>query len=99
MTPMSNPRTPQSPASDQRLNDQVRNAERPGLVGAVHVHGGAFVASVAMHHAIMLSRTADAAFRVSPLGEDTYRSILMAFGTLAVNEIQGLAFQNSGLSS
>ena len=45
----------------------------------------------------MLSRSADAAFKVSPMGEDTYRAILMAYGSVAVNEIQSLSFHQGGM--
>jgi len=81
---------------DQTLNAQIADAERPSFVAAARVHGGAFVASSAMHHAMMLSRTADVAFRVSPMGEDIYRAILMAYGAFATNEIQRLSFHDGG---
>jgi hypothetical protein len=64
--------------------------------GAARVQAGAFVASVAMQNAAMLSRAADAAFRVSPMGEETYRAIVMAYGALAVTEIQRLSYRTAG---
>jgi hypothetical protein len=60
------------------------------------LQAGAFAASVAMHNATMLSRAADAAFRISPMGEDVYRGILMAYGSVAVNEIQRLGLHEGG---
>jgi hypothetical protein len=91
-------RAPQPVQPDRLLSAQVADAERPGLIAVAHVQGAAFVSSVALHHACMLSRAADQAFRSSPLGEETYRSILMAFGTVAVTEIQSLSLQGRGLS-
>jgi hypothetical protein len=41
----------------------------------------------------MLSRAANAAFKVSPMGEDVYQSIFAAYGTLAITEIQSLSFR------
>jgi hypothetical protein len=46
----------------------------------------------------MLSRAANAAFKVSPMGEEMYQSILMAYGTLATTEIQSLSMQGRGRS-
>jgi hypothetical protein len=83
------PRRPGNP--DQVLSGQVVEAQRPGINAVVRIQGAAFASSVAMHHACMLSRTADAAFKTSPMGEDSYRSILMAFSTVAVTEIQALS--------
>lgn len=83
-------------AVDRRLSSCVADAEVPSYVGAARVHGGAFVASSAMLHALMLSRTADAAFRISPMGEDIYRSILMAYGAFATAEIQRLGLHGEG---
>ncbi len=81
---------------DPLLNAQVAHAERAGITAAARIHSGAFAASVAMHHATMLSQAADAAFRISPMGENVYRSILLAYGSFATTEIQGLGFQNGG---
>jgi hypothetical protein len=86
--------TPQTAVPpDQDLNAQVADAERVGIVAVARLHAGAFASSVAMQNAVMLSRSANAAFRVSPMGEDLYQSILMAYGTLAVTEIQSLSFR------
>lgn len=83
--------------TDRRLNAQVAAAEREGIASVARIQAGAFAASVAMQNATMLSRSADAAFRISPMGEDAYRAILMAYGSLAVSEIQALGFQDRGL--
>jgi hypothetical protein len=83
---------------DRRLNAQVLDAERVGIAAVARIQAGAFATSVAMQNATMLSRAANAAFKVSPMGEEIYQSILMAYGTLAVTEIQGLSFQDRGRS-
>lgn len=79
---------------DQRLSAEIADAERPGIVAAASINAGAFAGSVALHNAAMLSRTADAAFKMSPMGEDLYRSILMAYGDFATTEIRRLGFQS-----
>jgi hypothetical protein len=89
-------RTPQAVQPDQLLNAQVSDAERAGITAVARIQAGAYASSVAMQNATMLSRSADAAFRLSPMGEDTYRAILMAFGSVAVSEIQALSLQNRG---
>jgi hypothetical protein len=83
---------------DQLLSTQVADAERVGVAAVARIQAGAFATSVAMQNACMLSRAANAAFKVSPMGEDIYQSILMAYGSLAVTEIQGLSFQGKGRS-
>ena len=83
---------------DQALNSQVAEAERVGIAAVARIQAGAFATSVAMQNATMLSRAANAAFKVSPMGEDIYQSILMAYGTLAVTEIQALSLQDRGRS-
>lgn len=80
-----------TPAPDQSLNAEVAHAERVGIVAVARIQAGAFATSVAMQNAAMLSRAANAAFRASPMGEDVYQSILAAYGTFAVAEIQGLS--------
>jgi hypothetical protein len=93
------PRTPAPPVPpDQTLNSQVAEAERVGIAAVARIQAGAFATSVAMQNATMLSRAANAAFRVSPMGEDIYQSILTAYGALAVMEIQALSFQDRGRS-
>ena len=94
------PRRTSQPAlpPDRLLNAQVVDAERVGITAVARIQAGAFATSVAMQNACMLSRAANAAFKVSPMGEDIYQSILMAFGTLAVTEIQSLSFQDRGRS-
>jgi hypothetical protein len=89
-------RIPQSAQPDQTLNAEVAQAERPGIRAVVKVQAAAFVASTAMQNANMLSRSADVAFRISPMGEDIYRAILMAYGSVAVAEIQALGLQDRG---
>ena len=83
---------------DPTLNSQVAEAEGVGIAAVARIQAGAFATSVAMQNATMLSRAANAAFRVSPMGEDIYQAILMAYGTLAVSEIQALSFQGRGRS-
>ncbi len=85
-----------TPVPDQLLNVQVADAERVGVAAVARLQAGAFATSVAMQNATMLSRAANAAFKVSPMGEDLYQAILMAYGSLAVAEIQGLGFQGRG---
>jgi hypothetical protein len=86
------------PRPDHLLNAQVREAERVGIAAVARIQAGAFATSVAMQNACMLSRAANAAFKVSPMGEELYQGILMAFGTLAITEIQSLSFQDRGRS-
>jgi hypothetical protein len=94
-TPMPNivRRSPQTIQPDHFLNAQVAEAERVGITAVARIQSGAFAASVAMQNMTMLSRSADAAFRTSPMGEDSYRAILAAYGTLAVAEIQALGMR------
>jgi len=82
--------------ADQALNAQVAEAERVGITAVARLQAGAFATSVAIQNAAMLSRAANNAFRVSPLGEEVYQAIFMAYGTLAITEIQALAVQNRG---
>jgi hypothetical protein len=83
---------------DHLLNTQVAAAERVGIAAVARIQAGAYATSVAMQNATMLSRAANAAFRVSPMGEDIYQAILMAYGSLAVAEIQALGMQDRGRS-
>lgn len=94
------PRQSSEPAiqPDRALNVEIADAERVGLAAVARIQAGAFAASTAMHNATMLSRSADAAFRVSPMGEDIYRSILMAYGVFATAEIQRLGMHGGGHS-
>jgi len=78
------PTTPVQP--DHLLNAQVGDVERIGVVSVARIQAGTFVTSVAMQNACMLSRAANAAFKVSPMGEEMYQSILMAYGSLAVTD-------------
>jgi hypothetical protein len=83
---------------DRLLNTQIAEAERVGIAAVARIQAGAYATSVAMQNATMLSRAANAAFRVSPMGEDIYQAILMAYGSLAVAEIQALGMQDRGRS-
>ena len=74
----------------ETLNTRVASAEDDGIAAVARLQAGAFVSSVAMQNACMLSRAANAAFKVSPMGEEIYQSIVMAYGAVAVAEIQGL---------
>jgi hypothetical protein len=89
------PRRAPAPAAprDDLLNAQVVEAERVGVASVARLQAGAFVTSVALQNATMLSRAANAAFKVAPMGEDVYQAIFMAYGTLAVSEIQSLSFR------
>jgi hypothetical protein len=89
---------PPTPPPDQALSAQVRDAERVGIAAVARIQAGAFATSVAMQNATMLSKAANDAFRVSPMGEDVYQSILMAYGSLAVSEIQALNLRDRGQS-
>ncbi len=93
-------RTPSPPViqPDPRLNSQVAEAERVGIAAVARIQAGAFATSVALQNATMLSRAANAAFKVSPMGEDIYQAIFMAYGSLAVTEIQALTMQDRGRS-
>jgi hypothetical protein len=88
-------RAPAAPAvqPDRILNAQVAEAERVGIAAVARLQAGAFATSVALQNACMLSRAANTAFKVSPMGEEMYQSILMAYGTLATTEIQALSMQ------
>jgi hypothetical protein len=87
-----------APAADTLLSAQVVEAERSGIAAVARIQAGAFATSVAMQNACMLSRAANAAFKVSPMGEEVYQAIFMAYGTLAVTEIQSLGFRDRGRS-
>lgn len=87
------PVTPPPVPPDSRLNAEVLDAERVGIAAVARLQAGAFATSVALQNATMLSRAANAAFKVSPMGESIYDSILMAYGTLATTEIQSLSLR------
>lgn len=78
------------------LNARIAEAQRPGLEAAARIQSGAFATSVALSNAVMLSRTTDAAFAVSPMGEPVYRSIFAAFGNFATQQIERLGFYEGG---
>lgn len=84
---------PAAPPADQTLNAQIVAAENGGIVAVARLQAGAFAASVGLQNACMLSRSANAAFKVSPMGEETYQAIVSAYGDLAVREIQSLGRQ------
>jgi hypothetical protein len=81
---------------DDALIAQVADAERVGIASVARLQAGAYVTSVALQNATMLSRAANAAFKVSPMGEEVYQAIFMAYGTLAINEIQSLSMRRRG---
>lgn len=81
---------------DPILNAQLAEAQRQNVVAAARVQGSQVVASIAMQGAVTLSHAADVAFKVSPLGEDVYRSIVMAYGSFAVGELQRLGLYSGG---
>jgi hypothetical protein len=81
---------------DPTLNAQVAEAERVGIAAVARLQAGAFATSVALQNATMLSRAANEAFKVSPMGEPVYQAIFAAYGSLAVAEIQALGLQNRG---
>jgi hypothetical protein len=81
---------------DPFLNAEIAERERRNLGALAGVQGVGLVASVAMHGASALSHSADVAFRHSPMGEDTYRAILDAYGSVVVAEIHALGIQNRG---
>lgn len=54
-----------TPVPDQRLNAGVLDAERVGITAVARIQAGAFATSVAMQNACMLSRAANAAFKVT----------------------------------
>jgi hypothetical protein len=85
-----------TPAPDRVLNSEISKAQRAGIVAAARINSGAFATSVAIHHAAVLSQAADTAFRISPMGEHTYRVIFTAFGNFAANEISQLGFHDGG---
>ncbi len=88
------PRRAQQPAQlDPVANAEVAAAHRAGFSAVARVQTGAFVTSVALQNATMLSRAANAAFKVSPMGEEVYQAIFTAYGSLAVAEIQALSLQ------
>ncbi|HEY5193099.1 MAG TPA: hypothetical protein VIJ39_04390 [Solirubrobacteraceae bacterium] len=91
-------RRPSTPAvqPDPSLNSQVAEAERIGIAAVARLQAGAFATSVAIQNATMLSKAANEAFKVSPMGEHVYQAIFMAYGSLAVAEIQALGLQNRG---
>jgi hypothetical protein len=98
---MSNlvPRRAQPPAQlDPVANAEVAAAHRAGFGAVARIQTGAFVTSVALQNATMLSRAANAAFKVNPMGEEVYQAIFMAYGSLAVAEIQALSLQGRGQS-
>jgi hypothetical protein len=89
---------PAVPAPDPQLSAAVLAAERAGIASVARLQAGAFATSVALQNACMLSRAANAAFKVSPMGEDIYQGILMAYGSLATMEIQSLGMHSRGQS-
>ncbi len=87
--------TPAAPP-DRSLNAQVAEAERAGIATVARIQAAAYAGSVGMQCASMLSRAADEAFKTSPMGENVYRAIFLAFGNVATTEIQALSMQPRG---
>lgn len=83
---------------DPLLNAQVAEAERVGIAAVARLQAGAYATAVALQNATMLSKTANDAFKVSPMGEHVYQAIFAAYGSLAVAEIQALGLQGRGRS-
>lgn len=81
---------------DPILNAQLTEAQRQNLVATARVQGSVVVASTAMQGAVTVSHAADVAFKISPMGEDAYRSIVMAYGNFVVGEIQRLGLHSGG---
>lgn len=81
---------------DAILNAQLAEAERQTFVSTVRVQGGLVVASAGMQGAVTLSHAADVAFKLSPMSEDTYRAIVMAYGNFVVGELQRLGLYSGG---
>src|ERR1700756_2456211 len=91
------PLPPAQPVRPSRsLNAQIADAQRPGLEAAARIQAGAFATSVALSNGVTLSRTTDAAFAASPMGESAYRRIFEAFASFATREIEGLSFHQGG---
>lgn len=78
------------------LNAQIAEAELPGLLAAARINAALLASSVGLHGAAKLSRSADAAYKVSPNGDLTYRDIVAAFGAVAAGEVQRLAMHREG---
>jgi len=81
---------------DDALNQRVLRAQGPGIVAAARIQSAAFATNVALQQAAMLSMAANRAFKLSPMGEDIYQAILMAYGSLAATEIQRLGMGQDG---
>ncbi len=79
---------------DELADVELAKARLDGAVGTTRIQGGFVAASAAMHGAMSLSYAADVAFKLSPMGEDVYRSIVMAYGMFAVSEIQRLGLHD-----
>lgn len=83
--------------SDQpsrELSRRVETAQGDGVVAAARIQSAAYVTDIAINHATMLSMAANRAFKMSPMGEDIYQTILSSYGVCAATEIQALSLQN-----
>jgi hypothetical protein len=78
---------------DPLLNALVARNELVGIDAMSGIQIGGVVSTVGLQGVVGLSQAVDAAFRVSPMGEDHYRAILAAYGTLVVSEIQALGMR------
>lgn len=81
---------------DAALNRQIVRAQTPGVLAAASIQSAAFATNVALQQAAMLSLAANRAFKMSPMGEDVYQAIFMAYGSVAVTEIQRLGLHPGG---
>jgi hypothetical protein len=75
---------------NETLGQQIAQAQTPGLVAAAHLQAAAFATHVAIQQSAMLSMAVNRAFEQSPAGEQVYNAIFLAYGSVAVSEIQRL---------
>lgn len=81
---------------DDALNRQLVRAQTPGVLAAARIQSAAFATNVAIQQAAMLSAAANRAFKMSPMGEEVYQAIFMAYGSMAATEIQRLGLHHGG---
>lgn len=75
---------------DATLNQQIIRAQTPGVLAAARIQSAAFATNVGIQQAAMLSMAVNRAFELSPAGEQVYQALLMAYGSVAVSELQSL---------
>jgi hypothetical protein len=81
---------------DPVLNGEIVDGQRAGLAAVSRLQSAAFATWVGMNNACMLSKVADQCFRISPMGEEMYRGLVMAYGSVAVYEVQSLGGHGRG---